>query len=316
MTVIEKNNVDWLKVVAALSVLMSHYAMYAMKHIDLYPSVNYIICGLAGYWGPVAIFFFLSGYGLMESEKKHHCPTRLFLGKRFAKIYVPVLTVTALWMPSYFDFISTEAHPNILRLLTVDFGDGALWFIKSLLLLYVVFQIYVLLNRRNTLVGVIVFFCLTAVVQYFTHRHIAWFGSDAVMMFFIGALSSRFSDKGSLAVNVATVLLVVYAVCGYGIYHSLRLVSNILVLIAIILTCNYMYTRSIKMPNCPPLLLALSFDIYLTHNKLLALIEHYNFTVVMPVFLLISIGSALVFHILRTSLTSRIPGISTLSQSS
>ncbi len=314
MTVIEKNNVDWLKVIAALSVLISHYAMYAIKHIDLYPSVNYIICGLAGYWGPVAIFFFLSGYGLMESEKKHHCPTRFFFGKRLAKIYVPVLIVTALWMPSYFNFLSTEASPNLLRMLTVDFGDGALWFIKSLLLLYVVFQIYVLLNRRNALVGAIVFLCLTAVVQYFTHRHIAWFGSDAVMMFFIGALSSRFSDKGSPTVNVATVLLVVYAVCGYGIYHSLRLVSNILVLIAIILICNYMYTRNIKTPNCPPLLLALSFDIYLTHNKLLVLIEHFNFTVIMPVFLLISIGCAFVFHILRTSLTTRIPGISTLSR--
>ena len=48
----------------------------------------------------VAIFFFLSGYGLMESEQKSHLSLAAFFKRRFLNVYLPVLLVTALWLVS------------------------------------------------------------------------------------------------------------------------------------------------------------------------------------------------------------------------
>ena len=47
----------------------------------------------------VAVFFFLSGYGLMSSELKGHLSASQFFKRRFCKIYIPVLLITAIWIP-------------------------------------------------------------------------------------------------------------------------------------------------------------------------------------------------------------------------
>jgi peptidoglycan/LPS O-acetylase OafA/YrhL len=51
-----------------------------------------------GYLG-VAVFFFLSGFGLMESDIKRHLTLFQFLKKRLSKIYLPAVLVTAIWLP-------------------------------------------------------------------------------------------------------------------------------------------------------------------------------------------------------------------------
>ena len=256
--------------------------------------------------GPVAIFFFLSGYGLMESEKRRHLSTRQFAARRLSKVYVPVLIATVLWIPVYLATINTEplSVGRIILLLTVDFADGALWFIKSLLLLYISFHVFTLVQRRNTAIGMLVFFGLTAFVQLLTHEYIASFSSYTVMMFFIGAMSSRFAHKGNAVANVATLLLAVYAVGGYVIYHSLILLCNCLVLIALTITCNCMSKRQLRLLACPSLLLSLSFDLYLTHYKLLTYISHQALTPNLVIFLLLSIAAALSLYLLRTRLVT------------
>ena len=306
MITIEKNIVDWLKVLAALAVLLTHYGGYAMTQECLSSNFNYLIGGGLTYLGPVAIFFFLSGYGLMESEKRRHLTTSQFVGRRLSKVYVPVLIATALWLPVYLISINTEplSVGKIMLLLTVDFADGALWFIKSLLLLYIAFHVFTLVQSRNTAVGVLVFFGLTALAQLLTHEYIASFSSYTVMMFFIGAISSRFARKGNAVANVATMVLAVYAISGYMIYHSLILLCNCLVLIALTIMCNYMSKRQLRLIACPSLLLALSFDIYLTHYKLLSYISNQALAPSLVFFLALSIAAALMLYILRTRIAT------------
>ena len=92
---------DLLKIISAVLVMFSHYynlkaqAGYALNPIEL------VLRSQGGNVG-VAIFFFLSGYGLMMSELKRHLNFKEFLKKRFLKVYLPVLLVTMIWIPIYY----------------------------------------------------------------------------------------------------------------------------------------------------------------------------------------------------------------------
>lgn len=86
-----------IKIMAAVLVMLSHYSQYICAN-NLSDSLIFsIISSLGGYLG-VALFFFLSGYGLMESEKNSHLNAIKFLKKRLLKVYLPVISVTLLWL--------------------------------------------------------------------------------------------------------------------------------------------------------------------------------------------------------------------------
>jgi len=89
---------DLLKVVAALLVMFSHYCnIKASTGVALNP-IEWLIRSQGGNIG-VAIFFFLSGYGLMMSEMKSHLSLGQYFRRRFLKVYLPVILVTAIWLP-------------------------------------------------------------------------------------------------------------------------------------------------------------------------------------------------------------------------
>lgn len=95
---IDRGVSDLLKIISALLVMFSHYyAVIALAGYDLNP-IEWLIRSQGGNVG-VAVFFFLSGYGLMSSEMKSHLSAMQFLKRRFCKIYLPVLLVTAIWLP-------------------------------------------------------------------------------------------------------------------------------------------------------------------------------------------------------------------------
>lgn len=97
---IDKGVSDWIKFGAALMVVIHHYSQYALRTQFNNGFLYQIFAEYGGSIG-VAIFFFFSGYGLMESEMKSHLSALRFLERRFLKIYLPVLLVTILWIGCY-----------------------------------------------------------------------------------------------------------------------------------------------------------------------------------------------------------------------
>lgn len=95
---IDRGFSDLLKIIAALLVMFAHYCNVkgAMGY-----SLNLFEIAIRSQGGNVgvAVFFFLSGYGLMMSELRSHLSFKQFLKKRFLKIYLPVLLITAIWLP-------------------------------------------------------------------------------------------------------------------------------------------------------------------------------------------------------------------------
>ncbi len=96
---LSKSTCRTIKFGAAILVALHHYS-YSIPTSD--PTSQYfiykVLASQGGFIG-VAIFFFLSGYGLIESEQGCHLPFRKFVKKRFLKIYLPVVLSTALWLP-------------------------------------------------------------------------------------------------------------------------------------------------------------------------------------------------------------------------
>lgn len=75
---LDRNVTDALKFIACLMVAMSHYSGYVLAN-DLSSNIIYkVIAATGGYLG-VAIFFFLSGFGLMMSDMKHHLSPQEFI---------------------------------------------------------------------------------------------------------------------------------------------------------------------------------------------------------------------------------------------
>lgn len=78
-------------------VMLHHYSQYVISH-EISHAIPYQLLSTQGGYLGVAIFFFLSGYGLMESESKSHLNLKTFFKRRFLKIYLPVLLISFIWM--------------------------------------------------------------------------------------------------------------------------------------------------------------------------------------------------------------------------
>ena len=77
---IDKNLSSFLKFLAAITVALHHYSQYVCAN-HLSENILYKVLSSQGGYLAVGIFFFLSGYGLMESEKKHHLSPIGFIKK-------------------------------------------------------------------------------------------------------------------------------------------------------------------------------------------------------------------------------------------
>lgn len=146
---------DWSKLIAAILVAMSHYATCVCINNDWSDSSFLRLWCQGGNLG-VALFFFLSGYGLTESEKKQHLVFNAFVKRRFAKVYLPALMVSVAWALvclCYRTHYSPSSLWEVLYDMFWGFNDSVLWFVKILFGLYGVFYLFTLLRYRNSKVS-------------------------------------------------------------------------------------------------------------------------------------------------------------------
>lgn len=93
----DKGLTNWLKIIAAFAVIFHHYSQYALSELGQDNFILRCFSLFGGYCG-VAIFFFLSGYGLMESDLNKQLSAIQFFKRRFLKLYIPVFLATAIWL--------------------------------------------------------------------------------------------------------------------------------------------------------------------------------------------------------------------------
>lgn len=190
-----------LKIVACIMVILSHYFTMEIQSGNsnaIYKTVS----SLGGSMG-LAIFFFLSGYGLMQSELRKPLTVWQFCNRRLSKVYIPVVLITAIWMAAeyFFKGMLFGNWQHIAHILLWGFDDGALWFIKVIIALYATFGVFAFLRKKT--IALYVFAILMIGVYFLTGRYIGDFAPRSVPLFFLGVMCSLYpSDMKKLLVSL------------------------------------------------------------------------------------------------------------------
>lgn len=278
--VIDKNLSTWIKFGAAIVVVLHHYSQYVYAN-DLSCNIIYKLFSSQGGYLAVAVFFFLSGYGLNESEKYKHLSFFSFLKKRWLKIYIPTLFVTALWIPIEVLFKGPNiigGGKSLIYKLFIGFDDGVLWFLKVLCILYFAFAIYAYIkNRFSQQYANVCIYLLTIAIVVIVWWAFPSFCAISVPMFVLGVMGSNCGDKVS---SFAQFLLNVFAwgtfMCVYFFFYGGKAMclQTIINYLFIGITLFVLYKTPIRLKSKPRLLFAsISFDLYLVHGKVLDILK-------------------------------------------
>lgn len=270
---LNRNFTDFLKLLAALLVAASHYSGYAVSHG--HGNVVYSVLVATGGYVGVAIFFFLSGYGLMMSENKNHTPFFSFIKRRFVKLYLPVVFVSAVWgVVLWPENKGAEWIGQYLYIAFWGFEDGILWFIKVILLEYLVFAAYIYFGIKTWL-REIVLWGGTALVYIITFIVFGDWAAISIPLFTFGMLLAKYESwfysfahsKGVIIwlIAITGIMGLAYYLWGNVYAHALL---NYYVITGIIVAGAYSLTVKAP-PYIPDWAGSVSYDIYLTHYKVL-----------------------------------------------
>lgn len=182
----------------------------------------------------------------------------------------------------------------------IDFGDEVLWFVKVLIGLYALFYIYCIIRRYNRFLSTVFLIIATAGSSASVAFLMRDFQAISVPFFFLGIILSL--DKEKKGVQISIVLLSLIAIIEFATLNSLSLaVHNVIDVVAIavlIIVCSIKYIE-IRIPS---FIAALSFDIYLVHNKVLMAMKANTEIVELLPFIALTIITTLGFYLLRTKM--------------
>lgn len=137
-----------LKGIACLVIVAHHYSSYlGGAHENLVKEFFSLVCGYIA----VAMFFFLSGYGLMESEKRRRLSAIAFLKRRLSRVYIPFVLTNILFIIILLCIGSYEisARNLVFQSFGFELVDSITWFVPVTLLFY--FFVLLLSGLQNRL---------------------------------------------------------------------------------------------------------------------------------------------------------------------
>lgn len=280
-----------------------------------------------------AMFFFISGFGLLCQYKNKENYLESFIRKRFSKILVPAIIVSGIYLIFKFllyddytvssvFFSSIEGHTPIV--------DNS-WYIIELIVLYLMFYLTFrmydfLIVKKNLLIiyPIMVLFVLSLLLVVF-FVFINW-GSNwyiSTLAFPLGCYVASEKDKIASFINKYKIcfILVFSVIIIVSTYYSkilnvlhleifdITLIKTILNIISNLLFCLLIYSLScffIVDNRIISFLSSISYELYMIHGLFIALFSkiapiNYDFLRILAI-LLCSISSAYLLNILNKRL--------------
>lgn len=266
---------DWVKLGAAILVAVSHYSTVICINLH-WSNSSFLRLWCQGAYIGVALFFFFSGYGLMESEKKRHLGLKEFFTKRFLKVYLPALLVSVCWIPLYYGIVDTDHSAltlwGVLYDIVWGFQDPVLWFIKILFILYGLFYGFCWLRSiGNNLLAHVLMIGGTALTIWCAIEFS--FPFIAIPLFTIGLYSSLLKEKTPLRIPSSIWMLGAMGVICTGLFALTKM--NIIahgilnsIVTAAVLAVVYALNRATPI-RLPKACISGNYMIYLIHMKVL-----------------------------------------------
>lgn len=284
MYAIDRNLTNMVKFAAAVTVVLHHYSQY-VSHNNLSDSIVYDFFNLYGGYFAVGVFFFLSGFGLMESEKKKHLELVPFLKKRWLRVYIPVLLVTVIWMLVRQWLPEKVVLPRsgvigVLYDFLWGFGDSYLWFVRVIIFLYAAFAVFAQVRVKHGMArAMLVLNLMTVAVSVGVLIMIADWAIVSIPMFTLGVQASCYAERRrgraylalsfmSWCIVVSALLALYYIIVPPESFSVLRHVlanyPSVLVLMLLLPVVPAGWCK-----HAPRLVADTSYDIYLVHGKVL-----------------------------------------------
>lgn len=265
---------DLLRFLACCIVALGHYAGYAESTLGIRNIFYDVAAAQFGYLG-VALFFFLSGYGLMMSFQRRPISFKDFVARRLSKTWLPAVLVSGIWLVInllIFGFGGGNLLCNQNYLLGVIwlFNDEVMWFVRTIMVLYLFFYLYVWLSSRCS--SKASFFILIGVAACSTHivRPLHLGDPISVPLFFIGMMVAKWPEQFKKLVYSwkAVVLIVLVAlIVAYVCKSDNRVLHGIINYLTLFIFIEIVMHYNISVPSVPKWVGECSYDIYLVHYK-------------------------------------------------
>ena len=184
--ILSKNDTDMLRGFAAISIMFAHYVVYGMREASPFGG-PVIVMQWAGGLG-VCLFFFCSGYGLMQTTAKRKIDF-YFLRQRFIRI------LPTYWILNVFFVLLRGDMGNgfLSALLTILGLRNPAWFIVEILLIYILYFIVFQVNPKYPVIGMTVMLIIMSAVFFVLNFEARWYNANFV--FVIGMLCSKYKEK-------------------------------------------------------------------------------------------------------------------------
>lgn len=160
---LSQNNSNSLRGIVAIAIVLQHFSGWFIRPYFLIPFKHF------GYLG-VALFFFLSGYGLYYSFKNKEDYLKFFWKKRLLSLLIPYYIANILYI--IVEFIMGE-DVRLLDVISSIYGGylyiSVAWYIFVLILLYAVFYISFKMksSKVSSVVFTVLFITLTVILYAF-----------------------------------------------------------------------------------------------------------------------------------------------------
>ena len=305
-----------LKGLACLLIVLHHWCsgLSGMGYDNILVKLLTQAGGVTG----VAIFFFLSSYGLTRSQLVKKDSISSFFTKRLTKVYIPLVLTNVLCLA--LKYSGQSFVQSFLQILNVGvLLDLATWFCNVIIVCYVIFYVSNRLKKdwMKILVNWILMLSLAvALVAYFPNRPCYVY---SLVAFPLGGMVAILQDKMNMTKLMMITFLPVVAFfgsmamfcTGYKTYLFANICCSAVILCLMLILVELRNNRmslifelvySLKKPAS--FIGLYSYEIYLLHNKFLMLHSDYHVTVWYPItFVLIVLPLAVVLFMCDNQLT-------------
>lgn len=238
----------------------------------------------------------------MKSDMKNPLGWLQFITRRIAKTYLPAVLVSALWL-SFAAITSLDLLCNQDYLLGVVwwFNDEVLWFVNSIMIMYIAFRLYRSFSFSPTKIQAIAL----ASIGVITYSFLRIFGIGSTLsvpLFFIGVLVAQFGQQvrtffQSMYVEIALMLIAVILLWFFR--HDNYLLHGWINYFTIGLSLCIVSKWNISLSIIPKWLGSCSYDVYLVHHKVhLAILYFYGIDR-MWLFTVVTVIATVLFYSLR-----------------
>ena len=303
--ILTKSDSQLLKAISAIFIVLHHLSQRVGINLITLPFIE-----IGKY--SVALFLFLSVYGVMSSYINNKNYLDVFLRKRILTIYTPFIISNIIFIIIYSIKGKKFSLLEVIKYtLGINLIDGVMWFIFSIIIFYIIFYIafkFTTIKRGtiNLIIGTLAYLVLGILLDLgttITNISFAFAGGSIVAIYkekFFDLLQKKYLQKNIKIICILVITRIISILCGNIFLREFILSISTLSYAVLLVSLSKQFKLNSKIVK---LLGLISFEMYLLHNKLIAVIPNINRSVVVAIFYFIVL---IIFSCIFSKVNSKI----------